>query len=265
MGLHKTVSSTSAIGISGLIPPHIHLLQHLLRLPHRLGPQVPIGARSPNPTHYSNRDAYYLTKDRLHKELQSPDDRRPPPPPEGTRPSSQACKLPELKQYIQLRIQKEWEAADTYRISKFQYNPTQDQDWFRQLTRHQVSIASRIITGHIGTQAYLSRFSLSDSNICRSAKETRSHLLFTCPEAPLPPTEALTQIPNDRPRSYEDLQISNDTISYLVAWWNTIYNNFQRGPKHPRRFLHPFFLRIKVKEIERTSITSPNSQVSFHG
>jgi len=97
LGLHKTVSSTAAIGISGLTPPHIHLIKHLLRLPHRLGPHATIGAHSHNPTHYSNRDAYHLTKDRMIQELHHPADRRPPPPHEDTRPSSQACTLPELR------------------------------------------------------------------------------------------------------------------------------------------------------------------------
>jgi len=158
-------------------------------------------------------------------------ERRPTSPHEDTRPSSQACMLPELRQYIQIRIQKEWEAADTYRISKFQYNPTDDRDWFRQLTRHQVSITSRIITGHLGTQAYLSRFQLSNSHICRfckSVKETRSHLLFNCPEAPLPTTETLPHPPANRPRSYDDLQLSTDTICYLVAWWDNLSTIFSQ-------------------------------------
>eukprot|EP00210_Caulerpa_lentillifera_P004431 g4228.t1 len=229
LGLFKTVSSDAAIGLSGLVPPHIHLIKHIVRLPMRLGHQINIDERSTNTSHYSNRDAYHLTI----RQLQNPSRRRNRghllPAEITTRPSHTACMFPQLTQYLEHRIHQEWKAADTYRISKLGFHPNEDKDWYIGLSRHEVRIAGGIITGHLATQAYLSRFCLSDSYLCRlcqTEKETRSHLLFRCPIASHQYHELMSTPQDIQPVTYRDITIDYRNIRCLVEWWSNISTLF---------------------------------------
>lgn len=225
MGLHRTTSATAAIGISGLTPPHIQLLKRILRLPKRLGQEITLSEQSESPIHHSPRDTYHLTTRRLRQELdRGVPSLRPRMTPEA-RLSSQYCMTPEIDQYINMRTQKEWDKADTYRISNFDFDPVTDRDWYRGLTRHQVRIASRFITGHISTQAYLSRFHLTDSNVCRlcqEAKETRSHLILDCLIASQCVRSVLQDIPVTGLRQLSDISLTKTELCALVAWWDSI-------------------------------------------
>jgi len=211
MGMHRTTSAIEAIGISGMIPPHIQLIKHILSLPRRLGAEQHLNDQSQEMRHFSPRDTYHLTVRRMTKEM--------------TADERATSSKREIQKYLDLRIQKEWQAADTYRISKFAFDPILDRDWYRGLTRHQISTAGRLITGHIGTRAYLSRFKLSESRECRlchAEKETRSHLLFRCPVAATLAQNIIPRILEEGIRSMRDLELNTDGITQLVDWWNQL-------------------------------------------
>ena len=73
-----------------------------------------------------------------------------------------------------------------------------------ELTRQ----TSALVTGHCPTNAYLFRFGLAESSICRfchTDSETIVHLLFCCPQSPQPEPQNANESIHDLARRLDAL------------------------------------------------------------